>query len=286
MSRILAIHGVAAHVDSRRFAFRNLSDVHSLNRFLSSSRRFVPLPEALAGRGDALTVDDATRAGADAALLARTHGHAVTLFVNPGQVESGAPHSFLMLNALLDSLVGRQREFEGEVFAVSTTVHRQVLRRAIKARLREVADEQARLDLVRMLAAEWGIARLDVPPHFSTLSKGDLIALRDAGVDLQNHGWLHTHHAILSAHESGREVRDGRAWLQRELDLDAMYFAVPYGEALPLPGAADACEVWFTGTDALAPGPHPSKVFNRETPHLPNGAGSWTSRLLAFVRRS
>ena len=288
-SRILALHGVAARIDPRRFAFRNRSSVDALDTFLSSSPRFVPLPDALAGRGDALTVDDTTRAAADAALLARRHGHAVSLFVNPGQVELGAPYAFVMLYALIDGLNSRPREFEGQVFAMSTTAHRQALHGAIKGKLRRIADERARRDLLKTLAAEWGMARLEVPPHFSTLSRQDLVALRDAGVDLQNHGWTHTEPAMLSAMESDREVRDGRAWLQRELDLDARYFAAPYGEALPLPGAAAACEVWFTLTGALARGRHSAGVFNRETPPVPEGtgllramrhAGAWAWRFL------
>lgn len=299
MSRILAIHGVATHIDPRRFSFRNLTGADALGTFLSSTPRLVSLPEALAGRGDALTIDDATRAGGDAALLARKHGHAVTLFVNPGQVESGAPYAFLALNALLDGLDDQRREFEGRMFATSTGAHRQLLRRAIKTKVREIADEQARLDLVNRLAAGWGITHLEVPPHFSTLRKRDLMALRDAGVDLQNHGWSHTDHSILSVEASRREVSEGRGWLQRELALDATYFAVPFGDVLPLPNASTGCEIWFTVTNAIPPGRHAPNVFNRETPDLPEGDGrprlvsaglravsSWTSRLLAFVGRS
>ena len=74
-----------------------------------------------------------------------------------------------------------------------------------------------------------------MPPHFRTLTVNDLIALRNAGVDLQNHGWLHSHHPNLSPEESAREIDEGRAWLRRELNVDAAHFAVPFGEALPHP---------------------------------------------------
>ena len=189
--------------------------------YLSSVPPFVPLANALAGRGVALTIDDAIRGAADAARLARRHGHAVTLFVNSGQVQSGAPHAFLVLNALLDGLDGRPCDFEGEAFSTVTVAHRQGLRARIKTRLCVIPDEQQRLDLVTTLASRWGVTGLDVPPHFHTLSRQDLVALRDAGVDLQNHGVSHADHRSLSGAQSAREIREGRAWLQRELPDDS-----------------------------------------------------------------
>lgn len=295
---ILTIHGVAPTVDPQRFAYRNLSATDSLRRFLSSAPPLVPLSDALAGGGSALTIDDATHSAADAALLAREYGHAVSLFVNAGQVESGTPHSFLMLNALLDGLEGQSCDFENTTFPTLTMAHRQALRSVIKARLRAITSEPARLDLVTELAARWRVSPLDVPPHFRTLAKHDLVTLRDAGVDLQNHGWSHSHHPSLTPEESVREINKGRAWLQWELNVDAAYFAVPFGDALPHPDVAASCETWLTLMDELPPGPLAPKVFNRETlalpvataPSLPLGAGArwsigaWTARLRRLFR--
>jgi hypothetical protein len=266
---ILTLHGVAQGVDRRRFGFRNLCEIAALRRFLSSVPRLVPLPEALAGGGSALTIDDATTAAANAALLAREYGHAVSLFVNAGQVESGRPYSFVVLNALLDGLDGQPCPFEGTSFPTATTAQRQALRDAIKARLCTVTDEPAREELVRALAAGWRVRSLEVPPHFRTLTKQDLIALRDAGVDLQNHGWSHSHHASLTPEASGREISEGRHWLKRQLGVDAAYFAVPFGDALPPPGLAAPCAAWLTLLDALPPGPLAPGVFNRATLALP-----------------
>jgi hypothetical protein len=296
--RVLAIHGVAPEVDPRRFAFRNLSDADSLRRFLLAAPPFVPLPEALAARGNALTIDDATRAAADAALMAREHGHAVSLFVNPSQVSSGEPHYFLLLNVLLDRLDGQRCEFEGTMFETATNAQRQVLRHNIKARFRSMTGERGRMDLVTALATRWRTGSLELPDHFRTLGIHDLIALREAGVDVQNHGWSHVHHPILSPEESVREIREGRAWLRRELGVDAAYFAVPFGDALPAPDAAAACETWFTATEQMAPGRLDQNVFNREELHLhmpatssralrppPHRFGSgWIARIVGLLR--
>jgi hypothetical protein len=265
MSRVLAIHGVSsAPIDRGRFGFRNLSSARQLAQLLSSAERFVPLLDALADRGDALTIDDATRAGMEAALLARRYGHAVTLFVNPGQIELGEPYAFVALNGLLDCLDGEPKEFEETRFQTSTFAERQMLRSAIKATLRAMTSEPPRLALVRTLADRWHVGALDVPLHFSTLTARDLTALLDAGVDLQNHGWFHSDHSRLTAEDSEAEIRNARSWLQRQLGVDAQYFAAPFGETLP-PAVPAACDVWLTLTHTVAAGWVKPRVFNRET---------------------
>ena len=72
MTRIFAIHGMAPSIERGRFAFRNLCDVDTLGRFLSAVPPLLSLSDALASSGCALTIDDATKAGGDAALLARS----------------------------------------------------------------------------------------------------------------------------------------------------------------------------------------------------------------------
>ncbi len=293
--RVLTLHGTAAQVDPARFCFRNMTDQGGLRLYFGMVEPFVPLRDALRGRGMALTIDDAIRGAADAALLAREFGHAVTLFVNPGQVVSGDPYWFLVLNALLDGLDDTPRTLDGVRYLTATTADREVIRRRIKTTIGEMPREPDRLEFVRRLAREWDVALLDLPPHFQTLDHEALVRLRDAGVDLQNHGWWHTEHGCLAPAESTREIRDGRAWLARELGVDAPYFAAPFGTALPAPEAAATCEVWFT-LDESPPGSRGHGVFNREvldvTPQgrVPGEGGiadtlrAWTTRVRRAVR--
>ncbi len=266
--RVLCIHGVAPRVDRQRFLHRNLIAASVLQDCLSRAEPFVPLDCALAGRGVALTIDDATRAAADAALMARHLGHAVTLFVNPGQIESGAPYHFLLLNALLDRLDGGTVEFERTTFPVADTDQRQMLRRAIKARLRGLTSEDDRRELVLQLAQQWTLGALDVGAPFATLTRADLKALSSAGVDLQNHGWTHAHHPALTPERSAQEIREGREWLRRELGTDAKWFAAPFGDALPHAIAMD-CDAWLSFNGEWKEGWIAPGVYNRGELALP-----------------
>jgi peptidoglycan/xylan/chitin deacetylase (PgdA/CDA1 family) len=262
MGDVLVTHGLAPEAVATRFNTRFRSEPAAFSRFLAE-QKFVTLREALAGQGDALTVDDATRASAEVCRLARSLGHPVTLFVNPGQVESGEPYWFMLLNALFDGLRRSSYRLDGTRYPTTTFRERVKLREVVKGRISVLGEEAARSEAVRQLARRWKVRSLTVPPHAETLRIGDLEDLLARGVELQNHGWWHANHLALSPEESALEVRRGRAWLKERLGVEASYFAVPYGEPLPSPQAAPWCTVWFT---LLAP-PHGSigpAVWNRK----------------------
>ncbi|MGP8231674.1 MAG: hypothetical protein ACLQL2_03285 [Methylovirgula sp.] len=75
MSNIYALHGVIDHVDTKLFSHRNMTAAGRVQAWLDTQHKLVPLADALAGKGDALTIDDATVASAQAAMLARQRGH-------------------------------------------------------------------------------------------------------------------------------------------------------------------------------------------------------------------
>ena len=101
---VFVTHGVVRDRNSGLFCHRPFHDWEKLNQHLASRpEKYVSLADALKGCGDALTIDDATEAAKEAAQLAIGHGHAITLFVNPAQVEAGRPYFFHQLNFLLDA---------------------------------------------------------------------------------------------------------------------------------------------------------------------------------------
>src|SRR5581483_468258 len=106
--------------------------------------KYVPIDAALAGQGDALTIDDATFAGKHAAELARGHGHAVTLFVNPYHVTLARPYFFHRLSAMLDATAAAAVEFNGQRFALDGVAAREAFRETVKRRLCALALESER----------------------------------------------------------------------------------------------------------------------------------------------
>jgi len=147
------------------------------------------------------------------------------------------------------------------------------LREAVKGQLCTIKTEEERSARVAALARQWHIAPREVPRHATTLSIHDLRQLLAAGVDIQNHGWSHAHHASLSPEESAEEVRQGRDWLRSKLGIDAGYFAVPFGDVLPGPLAAAFCSSWLTLKYELPPGRVSPQVFNRVDLTLQRGPG-------------
>jgi hypothetical protein len=268
MNRILAIHGVAPDVDPRRFEFKNMSDLSMVRNFLASRPPLVPLRETLVGGGMALTVDDSTRGAADATLLAREFGHAVTLFINPEAIDTGAPYWFTLLDLLISKLRRPAYELDGATVPTATVADKLALRRRLLMKGRALRDETSRVAFVLGLVDRWETAEIVIPPYLAPLTMSDLVALRDAGVDIQNHGWSHVDHAILTGPESAREIREGRDWFRRNLAIEAPYFAVPFGNTMPQAEAAAACEAWLTMYWRWPEGPLASRVFNRADPML------------------
>lgn len=263
MPRVYTLHGVAPNVDPRRFIYRNIADLASLSSILSSRPPFVPLAAAVAGDGDALTIDDATRCAADAAMLARRHGHAVTLFVNPEHVDPPQPHSFHLLNVLMDGLHDGGVELGGKRHATRTLGERSRLRAHLKDQLRDVWQESDRRELIERLASEWNVP-LDVPSFLEPLGIGDLKTLLDAGVEIQNHGWSHCCHRRLDPAESAHEIERGAAWLADRLGVEARFFAVPYGDAVPGDMSALPCDLWLTVDERYPSGPLSHGIWNRD----------------------
>jgi peptidoglycan/xylan/chitin deacetylase (PgdA/CDA1 family) len=56
-----------------------------------------------------------------------------------------------------------------------------------------------------------------------------LIALRDAGVRIENHGWSHVEISSLTDAAFAEHVITGREWLRREASVEARLYAVPFG---------------------------------------------------------
>ncbi len=157
MPSVFLLHGIARDLDPMRFVHRSLVDSIAFARYLDvPPKPFVPLQDAVKGQGDALTIDDAIVASAQAALTARQHGHPVTLFVNSGNIEGAHPYGLYLLNAINDRSPLKQVLWNHSVYALEDMEERIRPRGDVKAILSDIVSENERQRFIAQFAATSG----------------------------------------------------------------------------------------------------------------------------------
>src|SRR4051794_11118511 len=86
------LHGIVDRYVHGAHAYRSYVPREAFAHYLQSRRGPFRAWDGSPGGDDVLTVDDATRAGANACTLARRLGHEVIFFVNPYQIATGEPY--------------------------------------------------------------------------------------------------------------------------------------------------------------------------------------------------
>lgn len=261
---IYVIHGVVEGFRPDSFAHLNMLDRGRLAQFLTRKREvgepFGSLEVARATKSvDALTVDDSTKAAYEACLLLRRLGHAVTWFINPRNVQNGAPYFFARLNTALDLITCEHVRWRGLDFQTSSFSQRRSLRKAIKKAICTRSSEEG-MDAVVDEAIESlrVINNSIVPGHLQTVTPLDVRTAHAAGVRIGNHGWTHVEIANLSASELRQHVLCGAAWIRNNTDETDRWYAVPFGRTQ----VPDECEEVVGGPWFLGEG-DPAKQFGR-----------------------
>jgi hypothetical protein len=259
---IYAMHGVIESPSPEKATDLWMCDTDNFISMLSRRRPFVKLAESLQGNGDALTIDDATCAARDAALLARSYGHEVTLFVNSDYIRDDAPYYLHVLSSLVD-------QADPSLLATlccssAAGKGRMAARTYLKHRLARLPDERDRRTALATLLKKVGLCEVSVPKHLATLSRDQLAALVAAGVCLENHGAGHGHFSVFENFDVLHQMESCKSWLRDNLLVEPQYFAVPFGDVLPHVELSDDLALcWFTLTTALRPGFVGPKVCNR-----------------------
>lgn len=264
-AKIFCIHGVVEKRNKKNFLHRNMLDSEKFNKYLSHKEtKFVSLDDALKGKGDALTIDDGTEAGADAAQMAISLGHQVSLFVNPFYIADNQPYIFVLLNVILHSLDKNKVVFEGESFSINSFEEKKALRKIIKGYIAQYPAYAERLQILNKFISVNQIKLCDFPRHLEVVSIERLKKLVQAGVDIQNHGWTHCSFSSLSMDEIIQSIRQANEWFISEIDYQTNYFAVPFGDVIP-PGKNVFRETncWFLLHDLLRAGFIGEKIYNR-----------------------
>ena len=187
---VFLLHGIVEQYVHGVSAYRNFVPREAFEAYLRSRR--VPFAgwSADGADGDVLTVDDATRAGADACMSARRLGHEVMFFVNPYQIATGQPYCFSLLDAIIDARSAASVAYRGEVYDLTGAAGVRQFRLAARTALIVKPAPQAYADALE-LSALLGATGAQVGEHQRPISLAELIALKDAGVRIENHGWSH-----------------------------------------------------------------------------------------------
>lgn len=248
---VFLLHGIVEQYVHGVSAYRNCVPRQAFEAYLRSRR--VPFAgwSADGADGDVLTVDDATRAGADACMSARRLGHEVMFFVNPYQIATGQPYCFSLLDAIIDARSAASVAYRGEVYDLTGAAGVRQFRLAARRALIVKPEPQAYADAVD-LSALLGATGAQVREHQRPISLAELIALRDAGVRIENHGWSHVEISSLTDREFAEHVIGGREWLRREVSVQATLYAVPFGSTdVPVRLRKWVADGYFLATDRL-----------------------------------
>lgn len=274
MGLTFILHGCVENWNSARQAMRMYAPEDSLRRHLTDRlARYVDPDDG--SDGDVLTIDDSTRAAARACLLARQLGHAVTLFLNPSQIISGRDYWFSRFDALVDARRASRVEFAGATYDLRSRQELRGFRWAVRAQLLVSREDDAHrmLDDIAVLLRA---GEPEVPYFAQSIGRGELAALREAGVRFGSHGWDHQCIRSLSPAEQLSQLFDTRAWLRDTTGREPADYAVPFGqERLDVRARAAVPGIVYLVSPTPAPDPAGDGYRYRRnlTPSLQAGHG-------------
>lgn len=261
---IYAIHGVTYSWMPYLFEQRILLDSQAFASYLSTRSRFGSLSEAVRGVGDALTIDDSTRAAGEAARLALRYGHEVTMFINGFNIEFQRSYCFSIVNWLLDHTPAKSVQLNGTNYPLGTFAEKCHFRRQIKEIYRYFQDPKETSYFAERLASSLDIEIGPLSNDAAVLSREEMADLFSRGVGIGNHGWGHIDPKHLSVHEFEDHIMQNKEWIRNMLGVSSAFYAVPFGEGVPRisfsEGLFDHC---FLLNDKLPACRLSKRVYNR-----------------------
>ena len=259
---IYITHGVVPEWSADRISHalmlpRVLFEKHLIER----PTKYVSIPQALAGEGDAITIDDASYAGLDAVLLARRHGHAITWFVNGSHVENGHQYFPFQLSCMLDETKKEQCSFDGEDWDLRRITDRKALRFRLKQAYMNMRSQDELDALVRTISESLDVDLSKIEHALKTVTPVEIAHAASVGVDLQNHGWSHINPQLLSGNEQSAEILQNEDYLSRYYRPSTKVFAPPFGQHMSL--TPDVINFMLLATRDLMYGQQHPNIFNR-----------------------
>ena len=235
---IYVSHGIIPSYSSERISHALCLPASRVALHLQLRRKkYVPLALAIAGQGDALTVDDATYAGLELALMARRYGHAVSWFVNGSHIENRIEYFPFQISCMLDDTRSNECRFDDQMWSLKTIAGRRSLRAHIKHHYMRMRSQHEITELINRLAESLQSDSKLPERSLRTVGAAELAQAALAGVDLQNHGWGHLNPQVLLEEERAAEVVRNEQYLSQFRRTNTHVFAPPFGQRVTLAAA-------------------------------------------------
>ena len=235
---IYITHGTVPSWSSERISHALFLPESQVDRHLRLRRKkYVPLWQALQGRGDALTIDDATYGALDLALAARRHGHAVSWFVNGSNIEDRLQYYPFQVSSMLDNTRARTCRFDGATWNLPDMAARRALRLRIKETYMKMRSQEQIDSLIARLASSLHVDPSAMEKSLSTVTPAEIAVAAMAGVELQNHSWNHINPQAISEPERTAQVIRNEEYLSQFRKAVTRVFAPPFGREVSLASA-------------------------------------------------
>lgn len=226
------LHGVvdqhSAHLRTHRLCVPKDSFV----RHLRSGIRYRRLENLLSGNEttgmSVLTIDDSTVAGAEACMIARELDQEVAFFVNPEPVITQIPYFFSLFDSIADRRTRGFVDYEERRIHLNSPSDVRQWWNLLRNRLMHL-EPQCSLTKIKEIGIQLGCEDESIPPHLRPATESELQDLRDAGVQIENHGWSHRDISAMDYESFRDHVDRGRDWLRSALGVDADWYATPFG---------------------------------------------------------
>jgi peptidoglycan/xylan/chitin deacetylase (PgdA/CDA1 family) len=263
------MHGVVPHWCSDRISHSLFLPEEDFADYLGRrSAPFVPLELALRGKGDALTIDDATYGSLRAACLARDYGHAVTWFINGIHIEYGLPYFPFQLSSMIDDTKNTACSFDGRKWELHHIEGRRALRLRLKQLYMKIKILDEIDDLVEAVSECTDVDPSKMERALNTVSADCLSDAIAAGVDLQNHGWTHFNPNCFSRTEFVSDINANEEYLGRHRHSASRIYAPPYGEEVGIACAPDLFDYVLLSNRRMSPVNSFGNQVNRTTLEL------------------
>lgn len=220
---IYEIHGAMKNVDNQKVSHRRMLLIDKLLDCVNYRGKLVSIADALAGRGDAITIDDGVLIAYETAKSIRASGHEISICVNGYNISKQEDYYFIKLNHILDFIVRNKLKFD---FDTIDEFRAFIKKKYISSESHEECNE-----IIDNLRTKFvGTSHLLIEDSFSIINKYNLHDLHNDGVMFVNHGWTHINYNNISHEDFNKQFSVNNDWICGLGFSFCNEYVVPFGK--------------------------------------------------------